>query len=123
MTRNYPFDLINNDNTVDIKTATSIALKFLIQNKCLNDYIRAWRNEHKDTDPSESPKDTAKYVVRRTIDILRYHGIYLGGFFTHTAASFSWYMAQRELGQDAIMWRRLSIKWKGEIGDCVKITK
>lgn len=122
MTRNYPFDLINNDNTVDIKTATSIALKFLIQNKCLNDYIRAWRNEHKDTVPSESPKDTAKYIVRRTIDILRYRGMYLETFFTHAAASFSWSMA-RELGQDAIMWHRLSIKWICEVGYGVKITK
>ena len=122
MTRNYPFNLINNDNTVDIKTATSIALKFLIQNKCLGDYVIAWRNEHKDTVPSESPKDTAKYAIRRTIDILRYRGIHLGLFFSSSIASFTWRIAERELGQDVIMWHRLSIKWEREVGQGVKIT-
>ena len=120
MTREYPFSLINN-NEVDIKTATAIALKFLMENNCLGDYVEAWRSQHNETIPSESSKDTTKYVVKRTIEVLRRYGFSFRDFFGCIPASFYWIKAENELGQDSFMWQRINLKWRDKVGNKVKI--
>lgn len=122
MTRNYPFNLINNDNTVDIKTATSIAIKFLIKNNCLKDYVRAWLNHHKESWTIKSQK-TAKHVVGRTIEILYERQCHLTEFFSSVTASFGWFEAQEKLGQDSRKWQKISHKWRREVGYDVRIIK
>lgn len=119
MVRKYPFDLIDGD-VVDIKTATSIAIKFLNKNNCLDKYIEAWLNRHKVSCPSNLRSEIAKYVVGCTTKILCENGLNLNDFFSSIRASFDWEESEK-LGQDIREWKKISDKWRMEIGYGVRI--
>lgn len=102
--RKYPYDNLGYNDDIPRKLAVALVIKFLMQNRCLREFVEAWRQEKR------KPNASSKEAIESCVNYIYTSGGTLTTLFSSISASFAWGMAETVLNQK-IKWYNISEKW------------